>query len=69
MTIFEFKRKLENIINPYIYRYEHDTKSKMYYFTLYRANLNNIFFTISEKTLKDDKQSVARLQNIKERYF
>lgn len=69
MTIFEFKRKLENIINPYIYRYEHDTKSKMYYFTLYRANLANIFFTISEKTLKDDKQSVARLQNIKERYF
>ena len=65
MTIFEFKRKLENIVNPYIYRYEHDTKSKMYY----RANLTNIFFTISEKTLKDDKQSVARIQNIKERYF
>ena len=31
MTIFEFKRKLENIVNPYIYRYEHDTKNKMYY--------------------------------------
>ncbi len=69
MTIFEFKRKIEDIINPYLYRYEHDTKNKMYYFTLYRPNLSNIFFTVSEKTIKDDKQALARIRNIKERHF
>lgn len=69
MTIFEFKRKIEDIINPYLYRYEHDIKNKMYYFTLYRPNLSNIFFTVSEKTIKDDKQALARIRNIKERYF
>lgn len=69
MTIFEFKRKIEDIINPYLYRYEHDIKNKMYYFTLYRSNLCSIFFTISEKTIKDDKQALARIRNIKERHF
>ena len=69
MTIFEFKRRIENTINPYIYRYEHDRKNKLYYFVLYRSNLKNIFFSISEKTLKNDKEALARIKNIKERYF
>lgn len=69
MKFNEFKRKLESKVNPYRYIYEHDTKSRLYYFTLYRPNLTHIFFSISESTIKNNEKLATQiLLKVKERY-
>lgn len=70
MTIYDVCRKIDEYIKPYRYRYEHDTKSKMYYFTLFKPNLSKIYFTLSEKTIRDNQTIVNNhIKNVKERYI
>ena len=72
-NIEKYKKDLEELVQSIDVMQnqanEHDRKNKLYYFVLYRSNLKNIFFSISEKTLKNDKEALARIKNIKERYF
>lgn len=68
MKLHEFNCLLEQTINPHIYRYEHDRKSKLYYYSLFKPNLKCIIFTIAERTFQNDKECRNRLKSIKERY-
>lgn len=70
MTIYDVCREIETVINPFRYRYEHDTQSKMYYFTVYKSDLRTIYFTLAEKTIKTQEKEIRnRIKNIKERYL
>ena len=68
MLLREFKKKIENTIKPFRYIYEHDTKNKLYYFTLYNFKLRSFRFLISEKSLRELEICESKLNYAHKKY-
>ena len=68
MKLFDLKKKIEEDIKPYRYRYELDEENNSYYFILYNKKLKTVFMQFPKVSLSKDDLMKNKIKCLKDRY-